>query len=44
MKKNHLLPLEESDVENGGIEVDKLEQKHLESEGILPFCQSTVLF
>lgn len=43
-KKNHLLPFEEGNVENGGIEVDKLKQKHFEGEGILPFCQCTVLF
>jgi hypothetical protein len=40
----YLLPFEEGNVENGGVEVDKLKHEHLESESILPLRQGTVLF
>lgn len=43
-KKNYLFFFEEGNVENGGIEVDKLKQKYFEGEGIFLFCQCTVLF
>lgn len=31
-----LPPQEESDVERGAVQVDKLEEEHLESEAVLP--------
>ena len=39
-----LLSLEKSNIEDGRVKVNKLEQVHLESEGVLIFSGSAVKF
>ena len=37
-------PLEEGDVEDGGVEVDELEEEHLEGQVVVEFGLSSVHF
>ncbi len=41
VQENNLLSLEERDVENGPVEVDELEQKHLERETVFIFREGS---
>lgn len=40
----HLLSLEESNIEDGGIEIDKLETENFESQTVFIFCLCSMHF